>query len=301
MMEDTRILGSYVHIGAMERAASLLSSLRRDWSALLGVFIIVAVVAAATLAPVLAPMDPYEQSLSRTLKPPLWSDGEHIFLLGTDHLGRDFLSRLIYGSRVSLIVGAFAVLLSGGVGLIVGLLTGYFGGKVDLVMMRVADLVLSFPFILLALATIAIVGPSLTVLIVVMSLRIWVIYARVVRGEALKIRGMEYVQAAHAMGGSHTRIICRHVLPNVMAPVIIIASLYLGRMIVIESGLSFLGLGVPPPTPTWGGLLSEGRTHLYNAWWVATFPGLAITFTVWGANLLGDWLRNVLDPRLRSL
>ncbi|OGL59473.1 MAG: peptide ABC transporter permease [Candidatus Tectomicrobia bacterium RIFCSPLOWO2_12_FULL_69_37] len=285
----------------MERAASLLSSLRRDWSALLGVFIIVAVVAAATLAPVLAPMDPYEQSLSRTLKPPLWSDGEHIFLLGTDHLGRDFLSRLIYGSRVSLIVGAFAVLLSGGVGLIVGLLTGYFGGKVDLVMMRVADLVLSFPFILLALATIAIVGPSLTVLIVVMSLRIWVIYARVVRGEALKIRGMEYVQAAHAMGGSHTRIICRHVLPNVMAPVIIIASLYLGRMIVIESGLSFLGLGVPPPTPTWGGLLSEGRTHLYNAWWVATFPGLAITFTVWGANLLGDWLRNVLDPRLRSL
>ena len=301
MMEDTRILGSYVHIGAMERAASLLSSLRRDWSALLGVFIIVAVVAAATLAPVLAPMDPYEQSLSRTLKPPLWSDGEHIFLLGTDHLGRDFLSRLIYGSRVSLIVGAFAVLLSGGVGLIVGLLTGYFGGKVDLVMMRVADLVLSFPFILLALATIAIVGPSLTVLIVVMSLRIWVIYARVVRGEALKIRGMEYVQAAHAMGGSHTRIICRHVLPNVMAPVIIIASLYLGRMIVIESGLSFLGLGVPPPTPTWRGLLSEGRTHLYNAWWVATFPGLAITFTVWGANLLGDWLRNVLDPRLRSL
>lgn len=301
MMEETGIWSSHAQFGRLRRGMSILAALRRDRSALLGGLIMAAVVVAAALAPLLAPMDPYEQVLDRALKPPFWSDGQHVFLLGTDHLGRDFLSRLIYGARVSLIVGVFAVLLSGGFGLLVGLLTGYFRGKADLIMMRAADLILSFPFILLALATIAIVGPSMRVLIVVMSLRIWVVYARVVRGEALRIRTMEYVQAAQAMGGSHFRILFRHILPNVMAPVIVIASLYLGRMIVIESGLSFLGLGVPPPTPTWGGLLSEGRTHMYNAWWIATFPGLAITFTVWGTNLLGDWLRNVLDPRLRSL
>lgn len=301
MTREAAVLDNSAHFGGLRRGVAIFAALCRDKSALLGGIIILSVVTAAMFAPVLAPMDPYAQSLSRTLKPPLWTDGRHIFLLGTDHLGRDFLSRLIYGSRVSLTVGVLAVLLSGCFGLVVGLLTGYFGGKVDLILMRLADLVLSFPFILLALATIAIVGPSLMVLIVVMSLRIWVVYARVVRGETLKISKMEYVQAAHALGGGHLRILLRHILPNVMAPVIIIASLYLGRMIVIEAGLSFLGLGVPPPTPTWGGLLSEGRTHLYNAWWIATFPGLAITFTVWGANLLGDWARNVLDPRLRSL
>ena len=301
MMEEMAVWAPEERSGRLRRGMIILAALCRDRSALLGGVILAAVVAAAVFAPLLAPMDPYQQALNRALKPPFWSDGEHVFLLGTDHLGRDFLSRLIYGARVSLIVGFLAVLLSGGFGLLVGLLTGYFRGKVDLIMMRAADLILSFPFILLALATIAIVGPSILVLVVVMSLRIWVVYARVVRGETLKIRNMEYVQAAHAMGGSHFRIIFRHVLPNVMAPVIVIASLYLGRMIVIESGLSFLGLGVPPPTPTWGGILSEGRTHMYNAWWIATFPGLAITFTVWGTNLLGDWLRNVLDPRLRSL
>jgi peptide/nickel transport system permease protein len=198
-------------------------------------------------------------------------------------------------------VGFFAVFLTGSVGLLVGLLSGYFGGKVDFVFMRLVDLILSFPFILLALATIAIVGPSLTVLILVMSMRIWVIYARVVRGEVLSLREQEFVQGARSIGSSHVRIIFRHILPNVLAPVIIIASLYLGRMIIIEAGLSFLGLGVPPPTPTWGGLLSDGKVHLYTAWWVVTFPGLAITITVLGSNLVGDWLRNVLDPRLQSL
>jgi peptide/nickel transport system permease protein len=283
------------------RWRKLWASLLKDKSALFGVVVLLVVVIVAVLAPVLSPVSPYEQLLSRNLKPPMWSDGERIFILGTDHLGRDFLSRLIYGTRVSLIVGFFAVFITGTFGLFVGLMAGYFGGKVDFFLMRLVDLVLSFPFILLALATIAIVGPSLTVLILVMSMRIWVIYARVVRGEVLTLREQEFVQAAKSIGGSHIRIIFRHILPNVLAPVIIIASLYLGRMIIIEAGLSFLGLGVPPPTPTWGGLLSDGKVHLYTAWWVVTFPGLAIMITVLGANLVGDWLRNVLDPRLRSL
>ncbi len=281
--------------------ARMWESLRRDKSAMLGVAILLCVVVMAVFAPLLAPMDPQAQLLSRNLKPPLWSDGENIYLLGTDHLGRDFLSRLIYGARISLVVGFFAVLLTGCFGLCVGLVSGYFGGKVDFLLMRFVDLVLSFPFILLALATIAIVGPSLVVLILVMSMRIWVIYARVVRGEVLTLREREFVQAARSIGGSHLRVIVRHILPNVLAPVIIIASLYLGRMIIIEAGLSFLGLGVPPPTPTWGGLLSDGKVHLYTAWWVVTLPGAAITITVLGANLVGDWLRNALDPRLKSV
>ncbi len=278
-----------------------MASLLKDKSALFGVLILLGVVICAVLAPIISPASPHEQLLSRALKPPMWTDGHRTFLLGTDHLGRDYLSRLIYGPRVSLIVGFFAVFLTGSVGLLVGLVSGYFGGKIDFVLMRLVDLVLSFPFILLALATIAIVGPSLTVLILVMSMRIWVIYARVVRGEVLSLREQEFIQAARSIGGSHFRIIFRHILPNVLAPVVIIASLYLGRMIIIEAGLSFLGLGVPPPTPTWGGLLSDGKVHLYTAWWVVTFPGLAITLTVLGSNLVGDWLRNVLDPRLNSL
>ncbi|HBK79478.1 MAG TPA: peptide ABC transporter permease [Nitrospinae bacterium] len=278
-----------------------MASLRKDKSALFGVLILLGVVVVAVLAPVLAPFSPHEQLLSRNLKPPMWSDGQSIFILGTDHLGRDFLSRLIYGTRVSLIVGFFAVFLTGSFGLLVGLVSGYFGGKIDFFLMRLVDLVLSFPFILLALATIAIVGPSLTVLILVMSMRIWVIYARVVRGEVLSMREQEFIQAARSIGGSDIRIIFRHILPNVLAPVIILASLYLGRMIIIEAGLSFLGLGVPPPTPTWGGLLSDGKIHLYTSWWLVTFPGLAITITVLGSNLVGDWLRNILDPRMKSL
>ena len=269
-------------------------------SAMAGAVILLIVLIAAVFAPLLVPLDPTAQSLTRVMKPPMWQGEGHIFFMGTDHLGRDLLSRLIYGARISLIVGLSATVLAGSIGLILGMVAGYFGGKVDYLLMRLVDFVLSFPFILLALATIAILGPSLWLIVSLISFRQWTVYARVVRGSVLSIREQEFVIASRAVGGSDLRLIFRHVLPNVLAPVIVIGSLYLGRLIVIEAGLSFLGLGVPPPTPTWGGLLAEGRSYLYVSWWIVTFPGLAITFTVLGANLLGDWLRDVLDPRLRS-
>ncbi|MFC1492190.1 ABC transporter permease [Nitrospinota bacterium] len=282
------------------RLAKTLVSLWRRKTALFGISVLTIVVGTAVLAPWIAPMDPTEQSLPRRMKPPLWSEGGQVFILGTDHLGRDLLSRVIYGSRVSLVVGISAVVFSGGIGLAIGLLAGYCGGRVDYFLMRLVDLVLSFPLILLALACVAILGPSLPLIIVVISMRVWTIYARVVRASVLSMRETEFVLAARAIGGSDFRVVLRHILPNVVAPVIIIASLYLGQMIVIESGLSFLGLGVPPPTPTWGGLLSEGRNYIYVSWWIVTFPGLAITITVLGSNLVGDWLRDTFDPRLRT-
>lgn len=278
----------------------LLRSLGQQKSAQLGVAILALVVFAALFAPFISPLDPDSQSLTRVMKPPLWEGEGHLFILGTDHLGRDLLSRLIYGARISLIVGLTATIMAGSIGLMLGLLAGYYGGKMDYLIMRLVDFVLSFPFILLALAAIGILGPSLWLIVTLISLRQWTIYARIVRGNVLSLREQEYIIASRSIGGSNLRIIARHILPNVIAPVIIIGSLYLGRLIVIEAGLSFLGLGVPPPTPTWGGLLAEGRSYLYVSWWIVTFPGLAITLTVLGSNLVGDWLRDVLDPRLRT-
>lgn len=300
-VEETTMLPLAKRAGESARWREVSCSLWRQKFALLGVVLLAVVVVTALLAPLISPMNPNAQSLPHSMKPPLWSSEGRIYVLGTDHLGRDLLSRIIYGSRVSLVVGFFSVVFSGGIGLAIGLLAGYYGGKIDYLLMRLADFVLAFPFILLALSLIAIVGPSLLLIIVVISMRLWTIYARVVRGEVLSLREREFVQAARAIGGGDLRVIACHVLPNVMAPVIIIASLYLGRMIIIEAGLSFLGLGVPPPTPTWGGILSEGRSFLYVAWWIVTFPGLAIMLTVLGANLMGDWLRNVLDPRVRGV
>lgn len=277
----------------------LARSLKRQKSAILGLAILATVMILALAAPLISPMSPTANSLNRVLKPPMWEREGHVFILGTDHLGRDLMSRIIYGSRVSLTVGFFSVVFSGTIGLFVGLLAGYFGGKVDYLLMRLVDFVLSFPFILLALSTIAILGPSLKLIIVMISFRLWTVYARVVRGAVLSLRETEFVVAAVGIGSSHMRVLFRHILPNVLAPVVIIGSLYLGRMIIIEAGLSFLGLGVPPPTPTWGGLMAEGRSYLYVSWWIVAFPCLAITLTALGANLVGDWLRNVLDPRQR--
>ncbi len=276
-----------------------MTRLIRRRTALFGLVVVVGVVAAAVFAPLLSRFDPIEQNISQRLEPPGWTDGSGlVHLLGTDQLGRDILARIIHGSRIALLVGFAAVAISGLIGLAVGLVSGYVGGRVDDLCMRLADIQLAFPFILLAIAVIGVLGPSLGNIIVVIGVSSWVVYARVVRSEVLSIREREFVQAAIALGGDDSRVLVRHVLPNAFAPWLVVATLDMARVIVIESALSFLGLGVQPPTPTWGGMLADGRVYLSTAWWLATFPGVAILITVLGINLLGDGLRDALDPRL---
>jgi peptide/nickel transport system permease protein len=273
---------------------------RVSFRAVFGLSVLLLMGGAAVLAPQLAPWDPGRQMLLKRLKPPMWQErGLREHPLGTDHLGRDILARIIYGARPALLVGAAAVLISGVLGMITGLLAGYFGGRIDDVLMRLADIQLAFPFILLAIAVIGVLGPSLTTIICVIGVSSWVVYARIVRGAALSLREREFVQAAQALGGGDGRILVRHILPNVFTPWLVVATLDMARVIVIESALSFLGLGVQPPAATWGGMLADGRVYISTAWWLATFPGLAILVTVLGINLFGDGLRDTLDPRLK--
>jgi peptide/nickel transport system permease protein len=279
---------------------ALLRRLVRRRTALFGMLVVLVVMLAALAAPLVAPFDPLEQDIGQRLREPGWQDTQgRVHPLGTDHLGRDILSRIIFGSRIALLVGLAAVVISGVLGMIIGLVAGYFGGRMDDFLMRLADIQLAFPFILLAIAVIGVLGPSLRNIIIVIGVSSWVVYARVVRGEVLSIREREYVHAAVALGSRHWRVLMTHVLPNTFTPWLVVATLDMARVIVIESALSFLGLGVQPPTPTWGGMLADGRVYLSTAWWLATFPGLAILITVLGINLFGDGLRDTLDPRLK--
>jgi peptide/nickel transport system permease protein len=274
--------------------------LARRRTALFGVLVVALVVLTALAAPWLTAFDPVEQDIGDRLKPPAWRDPQgRLHPLGTDHLGRDLLARVIYAARPALMVGFAAVAISGILGMATGLLSGYFGGRTDDVLMRLGDVQLAFPFILLAMAVIGVLGSSLPVIIVVIGVSSWVIYARVVRGAVLAVREREFVQAAHALGARDGRVVIRHILPNVFAPWLVVATLDMARVIVVESALSFLGLGVQPPTPTWGGMLADGRVYITTSWWLATFPGLAILLTVLGINLFGDGLRDTLDPRLK--
>jgi peptide/nickel transport system permease protein len=274
--------------------------LARRRTALFGVVVIIFVVLIAASAPLVSPFDPIEQDIGNRLRPPGWRDAGGLrHALGTDHLGRDLLARVVYGARPALMVGFAAVAISGVLGMAAGLLSGYFGGPVDDVLMRLADIQLAFPFILLAIAVIGVLGPSLPVIVLVIGVSSWVVYARVVRGAVLSLREREFVQAAHALGGRDGRVLMRHILPNVLTPWLVVATLDMARVVVIESALSFLGLGVQPPTPTWGGMLADGRVYISTAWWLATFPGLAILLTVLGINLFGDGLRDTLDPHLK--
>ena len=267
--------------------------------AMVGGVITVAVLLCSLLAPWVAPKDPLALDPARRLLPPVWMEGgSWQFPLGTAHVGRDIVSRLIYGSRISTLVGLSAVAISATLGVALGLVSGFYGGVLERVILWLADIQIAFPFYLLVISIIAVVGTGFGTIIMVFGVAGWVIYARIVRGTVLSLKGLEFVEAARALGGSSARVAMRHVLPNVLTPVIILATLRVASVIVWESGLSFLGLSVPPPTPTWGRMLSDGRAYLASAWWTATFPGLAIMVTVLGVNMLGDGLRDALDPRL---
>lgn len=272
--------------------------LPRRPAALVGLTILALVVLAAIFAPLIAPHDPNDQDVTRRLQPPFKAGSTYV--LGTDQVGRDVLSRIIYGTRVALIVGLSAVALSGAIGITLGLLSGFYGGYVDDLIGWVSNVELAFPFVLLAIAVVAVIGANLVNLVVVLSIVAWVTYARIVRAEALAIRDLEFVQAARTIGVGDIRILFRHILPNVMTPVIVIATFEVARMIISEASLSFLGLGVEPRIPSWGSMLADGRQYLATAWWIATFPGLGIVLTVLAINLVGDWLRDVLDPRLQD-
>jgi len=269
--------------------------LRRHGLGGLGLGLVALVVLAALAAPVIAPHDPARGDFAAGLKPP----GTPGHPLGTDLLGRDVLSRVLYGARIALFIGLCTVLVTAVVGGVLGLVAGFFGGWPGTVLMRIVDVQLSFPFILLALTINAIVGLGLRNIILSLSAAGWVVYARVVRGEVLSVKQRDYVQAAAALGTRRARILFRHVLPNVAPSIIIVASLQFSQFIVAEAAISFLGFGVQPPTPAWGSMLSESRDYLYVAWWLAAFPGAALALTALGINLVGDWLRDVLDPKFR--
>jgi peptide/nickel transport system permease protein len=253
-------------------------------------------------APLLTPHDPGAIDIRNIMAPPAWAPGgQPAHLFGTDHLGRDVFSRLAYGARISLTVGISAVAVAGAFGVTLGLMAGYYGGWPDDVIMRLADFELAFPFILLAVAVLAVLGPGLTKVILVLGLTGWAQYCRLARAQVLGLRETEFVEAARTLGASTTRILLRHMLPNILAPIIVIASFSVAGVIIAEASLSFLGLGVPPAVPSWGGMLAEGRAYMERAWWLVTLPGLALMLAVLSINVLGDTLRDALDPRLRGV
>jgi peptide/nickel transport system permease protein len=277
------------------------SMLTSRW-ALIGMFILLVVTFIAIFGPWLAPFDPNRQNIMmRLLEPGSPGAGDLTYWLGSDQLGRDVFSRLLYGARVSLLVGVAAIVVGGAIGTVAGLVSGYYGGWIDDVIMRLGDIQLAFPFILLAIMFLVVLGPGLMNIILVLGIGQWITYARIVRAQTLSLREKEYVEAARAMGDSTFSILFKTILPNIIAPLTVIASFNVAGVILSEAALSFLGLGVPPEVPTWGSMLSESRDHLLsNKWWMAVFPGLAIVLTVLAFNIIGDWLRDFLDPRLKE-
>jgi peptide/nickel transport system permease protein len=263
--------------------------------------VLLLIIATAVFAPLIAPYDPLAVDIRHRLSPPAWMEhGTAEHLLGTDQVGRDLLARMIYGGRVSLVVGVASVIISATSGVLLGLGAGYFGGNTDWTIMTVINVMLTFPFVLLALAVIAVLGPSLINMIFVLGVAGWPIYARVIRAETLAIREREFVLAGRALGMGHGRLVFRQILPNLMSTIVVIATLQVAQVIILESFLSFLGLGVQPPTPAWGNMLGEGRLYMLNSWWIATFPGLAIFLTTLVINLMGNALRDWLDPHLKE-
>ncbi|HTO11709.1 MAG TPA: ABC transporter permease [Candidatus Binatia bacterium] len=279
--------------------ATLRRLLRLRWG-LAAAAVLLLIVLAAVFAPLISPHDPLAVNIRHRLAPPAWMEGgAPAHVLGTDQVGRDLLSRMIYGGRVSLVVGVVSVLMAATIGVLAGLGAGYFGSNTDWAIMTVVNVMLTFPFVLLALAVISVLGPSLANMILVLGVAGWPIYARVVRAETLAIREREFVLAGRALGASHARLIFLQIAPNLTSVIVVIATLQVAQVIIAESFLSFLGLGIQPPTPAWGNMLGEGRLYMLNSWWIATFPGLAIFVTTLVINLMGNALRDWLDPHLK--
>ena len=278
-------------------------SLRRLWRlkwGLAAALVLLLIVLITLAAPWLAPYNPVEVDIRHRLGPPAWMEGgktDH--WLGTDQIGRDLLSRMIYGGRVSLLIGVSAVAISSTIGVLLGLAAGYFGSKIDWIIMTLINVMLTFPFVLLALAVIAVLGASLINMIFVLGVAGWPIYARVIRAETMALREREFVVAGRALGMSHARIIFGQILPNLVSAIAVVATLQIAQVIILESFLSFLGLGVQPPTPAWGNMLGEGRVYMLNSWWIAAFPGAAIFVTTLVINLMGNALRDWLDPHMK--
>ncbi len=278
--------------------------LRKMWQLRLGVagsLLLACLIFTAVFSPLLVPHDPYRQNIAQRLLPPSWMEGgKAVHLLGTDHLGRDLLSRIMTGSRISLTVGLAAVFLQIVIGVVLGLLAGYYGGKTDSVISFLVNCMMGFPFILLAMSMVAVLGPSLENIIIALGVTGWTVFTRVTRIETMKQRGQEYVLAATSLAFSTRRILLRHILPNLVPSLVVLGTVEVARAIIRESLLSFLGLGIPPPTPSWGTMLAEGRDSMLMQWWLAAFPGAAIFLSALGINLLGDALRDILDPHLRK-
>jgi len=286
------------HAGSLK---SLLGELWRDKAGFTGVVLIVGLLLMAAAAPLIAPYSPAAQDLRARLAPPAWEDGgswKHAF--GTDHLGRDVLSRVIHGSRVSLAVGAAVVLFAGAFGVVLGLLAGYRGGRTDSFVMRWIDTQVAFPGLLIALIILAVIGPSLPTVILVLSLNGWMVYGRMTRGLVLSVRQTAYVEAAEMVGCSAARVIFRHILPNLTSPLLTLGILEFARIVLAEAALSFLGMGIQPPAISWGLDVASGKNYMFRAWWLVTFPGIAISITVLAINLVASWLRLISDPQERE-
>jgi peptide/nickel transport system permease protein len=295
-------------IAAVSIDAGPRASIRRakTWRALrpwlkpkvvIGGGIVLALIVVGALAPWIAPYDPNLQTLGKTLIAPQWIGGAHV--LGTDQVGRDILSRIFYGARISLVIALAVVMISGVVGVALGAISGYFAGGVDFLIQKLVEIVWAFPPLLLAIAIMAFFGQGLGILIFALAAQRWIPYCRVARGQALSLRTRDFVDAARALGARNGRIIVRHILPNLMQAAVVIGTFAMASAIISEASLSFLGLGVPPSIPTWGGMLADGRTYISTSWWLALFPGLCIFLTVLGINLLGDGIRDIFDPRLK--
>lgn len=275
------------------------SLILRDRLAAIGLVIIALLAVVALLPTAWLPSNPTRANPALRLKPPVFAGGTWNHALGTDNLGRDLLSRTVVGTKVSVVIALAAVLISATLGIGLGVISGYFGGAVDSLIMRLVDIQLAFPLLLLIIAVIAVVGSSLPTLIVLLGISGWAQYARLVRAETLRVRTQEFVEASRALGTGGLRIVLKHVLPNVSTTIIVVGTFEIARVFLLESAVSFLGLGVQPPTPSWGTMIADGREYVYDGWWIATVPGMAIVLAVLAFNFLGDGLRDVLDPKTR--